>query len=67
MNAEQSEAVIALGAGLVDLWEISPIRIENSESHTDEILDAIFPGDPLLWVGRSSVHSGEIIGILTEP
>jgi hypothetical protein len=54
VNAEQREAVIASGAGLVDLWEISPVRFENNESHTEEIIDAIFPGDPLLCVGRSS-------------
>jgi len=51
VNAEQREAVIASGAGLVDLWEISPVRFENNESHTEEIIDAIFPGDPLLCVG----------------
>jgi hypothetical protein len=54
VNAEQREAVIASGAGLVDLWEISPVRFENNESHTEEIIDAIFPGDPLLCVGRST-------------
>ena len=53
VNIEQREAVIASGAGLVDLWEISPIRFEDSESHTEKIIDTLFPGDPLLCAGRS--------------
>jgi hypothetical protein len=54
VNAEQREAVIAAGAGLVDLWEISPVRFEDKESHTEEIIDTLFPGDPLLCAGRSN-------------
>jgi hypothetical protein len=54
LNAEQREAVITSGAGLVDLWEISPVRFSDNESHTEEIIDALFPGDPLLCVGRTS-------------
>ena len=53
VNAEQREAVIASGAGLVDLWEISPVRFEDNESHTEQIIDELFPGDPLLCAGRS--------------
>ncbi len=54
VNAEQREAVIASGAGLVDLWEISPVRLDDNEPHTEEIIDAIFPGDRLLCAGRSN-------------
>jgi hypothetical protein len=54
LNAEQREAVIASGAGLVDLWEISPVRFDDNEPHTEEIIDTLFPGDPLLCVGRSN-------------
>lgn len=54
VNAEQREAVIASGGGLVDLWEISPVRFEDNESHTEEIIDALFPGNALLCVGRNN-------------
>jgi hypothetical protein len=54
VNREQREAVIAAGFALVDLWEISPVRLDDNESHTEEIVDALFPGDPLLCAGRSN-------------
>jgi hypothetical protein len=54
VNAEQREAIIATGYGLVDLWEVSPIRFEDSASHAEEIIDALFPGNPLLCVGQSN-------------
>ena len=54
VNAEQREAVIASGAALVDLWEASPMRFEYRESHTEEIIDALFPGNQLLCAGRSN-------------
>ena len=50
-NAEQIEAVAASGLGVVDLWERSPIRFEDNEPHTSEILPLLFPGDPLICVG----------------
>ena len=54
VNHEQREAIIAGGFGLVDLWEISPFRFKNNESHTEKIIDVLFPGDPLLCAGRSN-------------
>jgi hypothetical protein len=56
VNTEQREAVIASGGGLVDLWEASPVRFEDNEPRTEEIIDALFPGDPLLCVGQSNSH-----------
>ena len=42
--------------GLVDLWERSPLRLHDADngSHCEVIIDALFPGNPLLCVGRSS-------------
>lgn len=54
INSEQREAVIASALGLVDLWEASPVRFDDSASHAEEVIDALFPGDPLLCVGQSS-------------
>ena len=54
VNAEQREAVIASGAGLVDMWELSPVRFTDNESHAEEIIDRLFPGNPLLCVGKSN-------------
>jgi hypothetical protein len=54
VNDEQREAVVAAGCGLIDLWEISPVRFQDNESHTEEIIDALFPGDPLLCAGRNN-------------
>jgi hypothetical protein len=54
-NREQREAVInETDEGLVDLWEASPVRLEDNDSHTEEIIDALFPGNPLLCCGKSN-------------
>jgi hypothetical protein len=53
VNHEQREAIIASGFGLVDLWEISPVRFADNESHTEELIDRLFPRNPLLCCGRS--------------
>ncbi len=51
---ERRAAIVASGFGLVDLWELSPVRFEDNASHAEEIIDALFPGDPLLCVGQSA-------------
>jgi hypothetical protein len=71
VNAEQREAIIATGFGLVDLWEISPIRFGDNTSHTEEIIDALFPGNPLLCVGQcnhqfATRHREELSGQLSK-
>ena len=56
LNAEQREAVIAgMGMGLVDLWEMSPVRFEDNDSHCEEIIDTLFPGNPLFAAGRAAL------------
>ena len=54
VNAEQRSAIIRDGGGLADLWECSPIRIEDNDRHTEDIVDALFPGNPLLCFGQSN-------------
>jgi hypothetical protein len=52
-NQEQWEAIVRDNGGLVDLWELSRPRIEDSAQHAEEIIDQLFPGNPLLCCGRS--------------
>jgi hypothetical protein len=41
------------GPGLADLRESSPWRFDDSTQHTVEIIENLFPGNPLLCCGRS--------------
>src|ERR1700746_1685177 len=50
-NFELIEAVAQTGNGLVDLWEASPIRLDSNKPKTDEIIDTLFSGNPLLCCG----------------
>jgi hypothetical protein len=43
--------ITADGASTVDLWEASPVRLETNDSRTEEVIDALFPGNPLLCCG----------------
>ena len=54
VNTEQREAIIRNGGGLVDLWEASPVRFEDNAAHSEPIIDALFPGSPLLCAGRNN-------------
>jgi hypothetical protein len=47
------ESVAHAGKGLVDLWEASPVRLDSNKPSTDEIIDLLFPGAPLLCCGWS--------------
>jgi hypothetical protein len=55
-NYKFIEAVARTGNGLVDLWEASPVRLDSNEPKTDEIIDVLFPGDPLLCCGWTRHH-----------
>ena len=47
-------AITKNGPTLYDLWESSPVRFNDDVSHTEEVVDALFPGDPLLCCGLDS-------------
>lgn len=53
VNQEQREAIVRDGGGLADLWELSRTRFEDNDAHTEEIIDRLFPGNPLLCCGKS--------------
>jgi hypothetical protein len=50
-NFELIEAVAHTGNGLVDLWESSPLRLDSNQPKTDEIINSLLPGNPLLCCG----------------
>jgi len=54
VNQEQRAAILRDNGGLADLWEASKPRIEDAAQHTEEIIDRLFPGNPLLCCGKSS-------------
>jgi len=39
---------------LADLWEASPIKWDDGEPHSEEIIDALFPGNPWLCCGQTA-------------
>ena len=55
-NFELIEAVAHRGNGLVDLWDASPVRLDSNEPKTGQIIDILFPGNPLLCCGWSRFH-----------
>lgn len=52
VNIAARSGITAGGAGLPDLWEASPTRLDDDKPHAEEIIDALFPGNPLLCVGK---------------
>jgi hypothetical protein len=53
INLEQRKAVVRDYGRLADLWNESRLRFEDSEQHTEEILDLLFPGNPLLCCAKT--------------
>jgi hypothetical protein len=53
-NLDAIDRIVSTGSGLHDLWEKSPIRFQDGESHAEEIIDVLLPGNPLLCVARSN-------------
>jgi hypothetical protein len=51
---QQARNEIIRDGSLADLWELSPVRIESNEPKTEEIIDRLFPGNPLHCCGSSS-------------
>jgi len=55
-NLEQIEAIVDTGRRLVDLWEMSPVRLESNEPKTEEIIDILFPDNAFLCCGWTPHH-----------
>jgi hypothetical protein len=54
VNPKLRAEIIGKGYVLVDLWELSNPRFDDNSQHTEQIIDALFPGNPLLCCGKSS-------------
>jgi hypothetical protein len=67
-NLEQVEAVAALGLGVVDLWEQSPIRWDDNTPRTSELLRRLFgDGDPWLCIGSNRDFFTEKLSRIIKP
>jgi hypothetical protein len=70
VDSARREAAASTG-NLCDLWEASPVRLEDNLNRAELVIDALFPGNPLLCVGRSNSefktrHREELRGELSE-
>jgi hypothetical protein len=55
-NQEQIQAVVRDGPTLNDLKQRSPVKWNNGNPHTEEVIDILFPGNPLLCVGLTNCN-----------
>lgn len=53
VNTEQRAAIVRDGGKLADLWEASPVRLED-DATAEHFIDALFLPDALLCCGKSS-------------
>lgn len=51
-DLEKIEKLVNEGVGVADLWEASPLWFEDR--HTEDFIDWLFPGDPLLCCGETA-------------
>lgn len=56
-NLEQIEAIARNGIGMADLFEASPMRLASGP-RSEEVVDLIFPGNPLICCGWTSDRFG---------
>lgn len=54
-DAGQIDAITSApdAPGLGDLWERSPVRYDTGDAMTEELIDRLFPGNPLLCCGHT--------------
>lgn len=48
------DAITSTGFGAVELWEASPVRLTGDGPDAEELVDLLFPGNPLLCCGSGS-------------
>jgi len=55
-NPQARADIVAGGPGWEALMESSPVRFPELRSYAEETIDALFPGNPLLCVGKSATE-----------
>jgi hypothetical protein len=53
-NYEQIESIALGEIGVSELEEKSPVRLDDSNNHAEEVVSTLFPGDPMLCGGPST-------------
>lgn len=53
-NAGQRLSIVSAGIALSDLYDLSPCKFSDDRKHAVEILNLLFPGNPLVCCGKSS-------------
>jgi len=48
------DTIVREGFGLNELWEDSPVRFDTRVPCTETLVDALFPGNPLLCIGENA-------------
>ncbi len=56
VDTKHRAAIIGNGGGLSVLWELSTPRIVDNAAHSEQIIDRLFSGNPLLCCGVSQFH-----------
>ncbi|MBL9140062.1 MAG: hypothetical protein JNK85_29585 [Verrucomicrobiales bacterium] len=57
LDVKLRASVVSGGFERADLWEDSPIRLDSDGPGTEEIVDTLFPGNPLICVGLRKNHA----------
>lgn len=63
-DLETIDKLVRARPAVYDVWESSPLRWEDEWSHTEEIVDLVFPGDPCApaWAVGISPPAGAASG-----
>jgi hypothetical protein len=51
-SLEKIDAIVRAGPRLLEGINSSPVKFDPAQRHTDALIDLLFPGNPLLCVGR---------------
>lgn len=54
VSDQKIAAAVAGGPTLLELWDSSPVKLSGTANRTEEFIDALFPGNPLLCVGQTN-------------